>query len=86
MADPLTRARNADRLLRDEELQAALQRIEDTAVAEWKIGSSTPEQREEAWMMVRTVEAFRIELKIVLDNGAHETDRIEREKRRQHPI
>lgn len=71
--------------MRDTELQHAIQRIEDTATAKWK-AASTPEEREEAWMMVRTVEAFRTELKIVLDNGEHETARLEREQRQPMPI
>lgn len=72
--------RRVERLLADEDVQAALAAVERDAFAAFR-GASTPAERDDAWLEVRGLDALQRALKRKVDAGKTAAVQLDRENR-----
>lgn len=83
----IRRGQRARELLNDEILVGAFAQIEADLTAAWKVSKlDAEEQRRECYLMLRALHAVHAELRRVMNDGAIEADRIEREQREKRAI
>ena len=82
--ETVRKGKKAEELIQNEAFSLALNKMESDAVWFWK--DTKPEdsvKREHAWHMLRAIEAFRLEITKIMDNGKVAQREIQRANKSQ---